>query len=107
MRHQWRNVNGTVGVVSLVMQGSRPCPVPYGVVETMLTAVDSRQMLQLDEEFKVGESVRLVGGAFADQLAVIDRLDDSDRIQVLLELLGQRVRVLINRTDAMRVRHVA
>jgi transcriptional antiterminator RfaH len=104
-RHQWRNVNGTVGVVSLVMQGSRPCPAPHGVVETMLAAVDRRQALQLDEEFKVGDSVRLVAGAFADQLAVIDRLDDSGRIQMLLDLLGQRVRVSTTRTDAIRAMH--
>ena len=103
MRHQWRNVNGTVGVVSLVMQGNQPCPVPRGIIETMLATVDSRQVLRLDQEFRIGESVRLAAGPFAEQLAVIDRLDDSGRIQVLLNLLGRQVRVLTSRGNAMRL----
>lgn len=99
----WRRVNGTIGVVSLVMQGDIPGPVPPGVVETMLAASDSSELLQLDEPLNIGESVRLLAGPFAEQLGLIDRLDDSGRIQVLLNLMGRQVRVLTHRHNAMVV----
>src|SRR6201995_4098463 len=31
-RHQWRSINGTIGVSRLVMCGDQPNPVPRGVV---------------------------------------------------------------------------
>src|SRR3954452_17174111 len=35
-RDQWRSVNGSFGVASLLMCGNDPCSVPAGVVETMV-----------------------------------------------------------------------
>jgi transcription elongation factor/antiterminator RfaH len=100
-RHQWRSVNGTFGVTGLVMQGERPCPVPSGIVEHMLALADARGMLQLGAGLKVGESVRLTVGPFAEQLAVLDRLDDSGRIRVLLDMLGRQVAVSIDGNSAL------
>jgi transcription antitermination factor NusG len=45
----------------------------------------------------VGAKVRLAAGPFAEQLAILDRLDDSGRVRVLLEILGRPVRVEIRR----------
>ena len=101
-RHQWRSVNGTFGVTGLVMQGDRPGPVPRGIVEQMLALADPRGMLQTGSELlKVGDPVRLTVGPFAEQLAVLDRMDDSGRIRVLLDMLGRQVAVSIDSNSAM------
>ena len=92
-RHQWRSVNGTYGVAGLVMQGDQPHPVPRGVVETLAASADTRGLLQLGPQLKVGASVRLASGPFAESIAVLDRLDDSGRIRVLLDILGRQVLV--------------
>jgi transcription elongation factor/antiterminator RfaH len=90
-RHQWRSVNGTFGVSRLVMQGDQPHPVPRGVVEALIEAADARGILQLDRNLQLGGSVRLMAGPFAEQIAILDKLDDSGRVQVLLDILGRRV----------------
>jgi transcriptional antiterminator RfaH len=41
--------------------------------------------------------VRIVAGAFADQLAVIERLDEAGRVRVLLEIVGGQVPVTVAR----------
>ncbi len=92
-RDQWRSVNGTFGVASMVMQGDQPHPVPQGVVETLIAATDLQGNLQLGEHLKVGGSIRVAAGPFADQLATLDRIDDSGRIRVLLGMLGRKVQV--------------
>jgi transcription elongation factor/antiterminator RfaH len=90
-RHQWRSVNGTFGVSRLVMCGDEPHPVPRGVVETLIAAADSRGILQLARTLQVGDLVRLMAGPFAEQLAILDHLDESGRVQVLLDILGREV----------------
>jgi transcriptional antiterminator RfaH len=42
---------------------------------------------------QVGGPVRLVAGPFAKQLAILDELDDTERIRVLLDILGRRVAI--------------
>jgi transcription elongation factor/antiterminator RfaH len=93
-RHQWRSVNGTFGVSRLVMRGDRPHPVPHGVVEALIEAADPRGILQLACKLQVGGPVRLMAGPFAEQLAILDDLDDSGRVRVLLDILGRQVAIL-------------
>jgi transcriptional antiterminator RfaH len=95
-RDRWRSVNGTTGVAHLVGRGESPAPVPRGVVEAMAAATDHRQVLT-GPALRAGQSVRVVAGAFADQLAVIERLDEAGRVRVLLEIVGAQVPVTIDR----------
>jgi transcriptional antiterminator RfaH len=92
-RHQWRSVNGTFGVARLVMRGDQPQPVPHGVVEALIAAVDTRGILQLGDKLQIGGRLRLMAGPFAEQLAVLDHLDDTGRVRVLLDILGRQVAI--------------
>src|SRR5437879_7098854 len=83
-RHQWRSVNGTFGVSRLVMRGEAPHPVPSGLVEALIASADADGILQFGANLRVGSAVRLLAGPFAEQLAILDHLDDSGRVRVLL-----------------------
>ena len=99
-RDQWRSVNGTFGVSRLVMWGDQPHPVPHGVVEALIAAADARGILQFEDKLLIGGPVRLMAGPFAEQLAILDHLDDSGRVRVLLDILGRQVAIS---TDANNV----
>jgi transcription elongation factor/antiterminator RfaH len=101
--HQWRRVNGTFGVSRMVMRGDEPCPVPRGIVETLIDSADGRGILQPCQQLKVGVSVRLIVGPFADQLAILDRLDDCGRVHVLLKLMGRQVSISTHCKDVLPV----
>jgi transcription elongation factor/antiterminator RfaH len=90
-RHQWRSVNGTFGVSRLVMRGDQPLPVPRGVVEALIAAADAGGILQFARKLQVGGPVRLMAGPLAERLAILDDLDDSGRVRVLLDILGRQV----------------
>lgn len=92
-RHQWRKVNGTFGVSRLVMRGDEPHPVPGGVVETLIATADARGILQFGDKLQIGAAVRLMAGPFAEQLAILDHLDDTGRVRVLLDILGRQVAI--------------
>jgi len=92
-RDQWRSVNGTFGVSRLVMGGEQPHPVPRGVVEALIASTDADGFLNLTENLKPGSPVRLMTGPFAEQLAILEELDDVGRVRVLLDILGRKVRI--------------
>ena len=94
---RWRSVNGTVGVSWLICQGDRPAPIDAAVVEAIAGRENEDGMIKLapPRNFRPGESVRVTGGAFTDQLGLYEGLVDHDRVRILLDLLGRKVRVLI------------
>jgi transcription elongation factor/antiterminator RfaH len=99
--HRWRSVNGTFGVRSLVMQGDTPHPVPRGIVETMIASTDQKDLLRFEHDLKAGTEVRLIAGPFAEQLGILERLDDSGRIRVLLKIMGGTIPVQVPREYAI------
>jgi transcriptional antiterminator RfaH len=100
-RQRWRCVNGTFGVSSLIMQGDRPHPVPCGIVEAFLASADCSGFLQLEEKLRVGSPVRLMAGPFAEQLAILDSLDDNARVRVLLDVLGRKVSIATHSSNVL------
>jgi transcription antitermination factor NusG len=85
------------------MVGERPCPAPHGIVESLVAVADAEGVLQLGSNLKVGAAVRLAAGPFADQLGILDRLDDAGRIRVLLSMFGQQVPVCLSRAHVLPV----
>jgi transcription elongation factor/antiterminator RfaH len=54
--------------------------------------------------FKVGDTVRITTGPFQDMLAIFDKPTTSaERVQVLLDILGQASRVQVNAIDLEQV----
>lgn len=95
-RDRWRSVNGTLGVSHLVGSEDRPTPVPRGVVEALIEAADDRGVLA-GPPLSAGQKVRIIAGAFADKLAVIERLDEAGRVRVLLDIIDRQVAVTVAR----------
>lgn len=98
-RQPWRSVNGTFGVVSLVMDDVFPRPVHRGVVEALYQACDDESLLHMGRSLELGDRVRVLSGPFADLVGELIRIDGSRRVQVLLRLLGGVVRASIDRRD--------
>jgi transcription antitermination factor NusG len=95
-KDRWRSVNGTLGVSHLIGPEERPTPAPRGVVEALIEAADDRGVLT-GQPLQAGQKVRIIAGAFADKLAVIERLDDAGRVRVLLDIIDRQVAVSVTR----------
>lgn len=103
-RDRWRSINGTRGVAHLVMRGEGPAPAPVGIIETLREACDDAGILQLPDidNLEAGQTVRILSGAFADLVGELDRLDESGRVRVLLDIMGGKVPILLPREDVAR-----
>jgi len=94
-RDRWLSVRSTYGVSSLFVCDGRPLPVSPGIVETIIEY--SERGNPLCERLRVGQTVRILSGAFADFVGTLERLDNNGRVQILLELMGTAVPVAIDR----------
>jgi transcriptional antiterminator RfaH len=96
-RDRWRSINGTLGVARLLTAEGQPVPVPAGVVEALINALDSSGLVMLGADLKPGAAVRIVAGPFAGGLGVLERLDAKGRVRVLLNIMGGQAPLVVDR----------
>lgn len=97
-RARWRSINGTYGAVGLVKGVEAPLAVPRGVVEQLVAYVDDAGLCRFDRDLVVGQKVRIIAGPFADAIGSLVRLDDNNRVRVLLEIMGGAVSASLERS---------
>jgi len=95
---RWRSIQSTFGVSRLVTNGDDPATVPEGVVDALKAREDDKGFIQLDSKpaFAPGDKVRVLAGAFMDSAGLFNGLADHDRVSILLDMLGRKVRVLLD-----------
>jgi transcriptional antiterminator RfaH len=95
---RWRSIQSTFGVSRLVSNGDDPAMVPEGVVHALKAREDEKGFIRLDVKptFAPGDKVRVLAGAFMDSAGLFAGLADHDRVSILLDMLGRKVRVLLD-----------
>jgi len=95
---RWRSIQATFGVARLVTNGDDPAAIPEGVVRALRAREDDKGFIRLDNKpaFAPGDKVRVLAGAFMDSAGLFNGLADHDRVSILLDMLGRKVRVLLD-----------
>ncbi len=95
---RWRSIQSTIGVTHLVCNGDDPAIVPNGVVEELQRREDERGFITLDTRprFARGDQIRVVDGIFDACIGLFDGMADRERVAILLDLLGRKVRVVLD-----------
>jgi len=95
---RWRSIYSTVGVHRLVCNGDEPSAVPDGVVEALKSREDGNGFIKLDRRppFRGGDKIRVLDGVFSSCFGLFEGLAERERIAILLDLLGRKVRVVLD-----------
>ena len=95
--HQgWHAIRSTFGVSHLVGGENGPVALRDGTIEAMRQREGDDGHVHLDApKFLRGEAVRVLDGVFASCQGLMESMSDKDRVTVLLDLLGRRVRVAL------------
>jgi transcriptional antiterminator RfaH len=95
---RWRSIQSTLGVSRLVCNGDEPAPVPTVVLGALRQREAADGIIEVDTQprFARGDKVRVIDGAFGDCLGFFDGMTDGERVAILLDLLGRKVRVVLN-----------
>lgn len=93
---QWRRVNSTRGVSYILCTDEhKPAEIPTSIVQALKAQEISEGILPVSSLsiFEKGDHVRVLEGAFKDQVVVFDKLDDEKRVRLLLNFLGREIHV--------------
>jgi len=95
---RWRSIYSTIGVTRLVCNGDEPTAVPHGIVEALKSREDLSGFVKLDyrPQFRAGDKIRVLDGAFSSCLGLFEGMAERERIAILLDLLGRKVRVVLD-----------
>jgi len=97
LTQRWRSVNSTVGVTRLICHGQLPVEVPRSVVDGLRGRHDAEGFVRQHRDVLMpGQRIRVRDGAFSDFLGSFESMNDGERVAVLLDLLGRKVRVVMS-----------
>lgn len=100
----WRPVRSTYGVGGLVMASAeRPQPVPQEIMEELFERTGPDGLLLPAPRLAPGDRVRIDAGPMSGFVARIEALPDRDRADVLLQMMGQAVRVGVSRSHLVPI----
>ena len=102
----WRQINSTRGVNRLVRLGAEPSVVPNEIVEALIARCDTQSILRQTSETQssqlhAGNQAEVTRGPFSGFIATIGDIEPSNRINILIEIMGQITKVAIN-ADALQ-----
>ena len=97
----WRQVNSTRGVARLVCLGTKPSMVPNEIVELLIARCDQQSILRQTGEthsslLHAGKQAQVTHGPFSGFIATISDIEPNNRINILIEIMGQTTKVAIN-----------
>jgi transcriptional antiterminator RfaH len=97
-RQRWHAIRSTIGIVRLIERKDGPVVVTPGIVEGLIARQDEQGFIRLGSPagLKAGDSVRVLGGAFEQCLGLLEQISDEERVTILLDLLGRKVRVSLD-----------
>lgn len=94
---RWRSVQSTFGVTCLVCHGDHPVKLHESIVRALRAREDEKGFIRLvNKPIAAGDKVRVLGGAFMNDSGLFNGLADHDRVSILLEMLGRKVRVFLD-----------
>jgi transcriptional antiterminator RfaH len=95
---RWRSIQSTFGVAQLVCHGEEPATVGSEIVDALRAREDERGYIRLSpvKRFVPGDKVRIVDGVFSAALGLFESMTDKERVTILLDLLGRKVRVVLD-----------
>ena len=100
----WTAINNTWGISRLILHDPRhPRALPASLMAGLRARCDENDIVTGIIDVEVGDQIRVLSGPFAELVTSIDTLPDHERVGVLVELMGRKVRTSLPRSQIIKV----
>lgn len=97
---QWRPILSTFGVHNIVSNADGPLALDDDIIVGLQARAEGDGVFEVAESaIKPGDQVRIQAGPMADLAGVFQAELDTDRVMILLKLMGREVRVTVEGGD--------
>jgi len=90
---KWHKINNTYGVLRLVTFNSILKSIPATFINNLMKRYDLSGNLIPIKELKKGDQVKVLKGPFANFIATIESYETDQRIWVLMDLMGRKIKI--------------
>jgi len=93
----WAPIRSTIGVAAMVRFGGMPAQVPNALIDNLKNNEDEFSLQQTQmKELKQGDKVEIIDGPFEGYSAVYQKLKSTERVSVLLDIVGNNTQVTLS-----------
>lgn len=92
---RWRPILSTLGVRSIIRNGDNPSVVDPELIAAIRSREIGGAVVRPASPYQIGDNVKMSGGPFDGVVARIVAMDDRERLTVLLDLLGGKIRTAV------------
>lgn len=98
LTQRWRSIQSTIGVLRLVCNGEEPAAIDNRVIDGLKARENELGFIHLNQrpKFQPGDKLRVIDGVFCESLGLFEGMADDERVTILLDLLGRKVRVRLD-----------
>lgn len=94
-----RNTPGVTGFIGSSGRGAKPFPLTPEEVDRILNSMGMSR-LEIDTDFEIGGSVKVINGPFSNMLGKIKEIDTvNHKLEVAIDLFGQETIVELNLSE--------
>jgi transcriptional antiterminator RfaH len=95
---QWRSIRSTYGVLEIVVFGECPATITQEEINRLRDRENDLGVIEMPSDpFVLDEGLRVKSGPFEDCLGLYQGMTNDQRVIVLMELLGRKVKLNIER----------
>ena len=101
---KWTAINSTRGVARLILdRPHRPTPLPQPLMAGIMARYNEAGVLLPPIDLAVGDRIRVLAGPFSEIVTSIETLPDQERIGVLIDLMGRKVKASLTRNQVEKI----
>lgn len=99
----WKSINATRGVAKAVTLDGKYRNINPEIIQGLKCRCDAMGIIQHVDEIVSGDRVKIERGPFANFICLVDKIEDSERAWVLIEILHQQTRANVPIFDISKV----
>jgi len=93
----WSPIRSTIGVAGMVRFGGMPAVVPENMITNLQNNENEFGLQSLEKnELKQGDKVDIIDGPFEGYKAVYQKMKSTERVSVLLDVVGKNTQVTLS-----------
>ena len=101
-RFDWNKINSTYGVSKVLVFNKKPSEISYDLILALKNRYEVNIIPSLKETLRKGDTIKFNSGPFVDLIARIESVDVSNRIWVLLEVMGGNRKLKLEQSEMLK-----
>ncbi len=98
----WTKINSTYGVSKILVFNKKPSEISSDLIIELKRRFEIKSNSSREGKIQKGDSIKFYVGPFADLIAKVESVDESNRIWVLLEAMGGKRRLKLQNFQKLR-----